>query len=108
MRQQTIGQQFEIEGIGLHSGLKSKLVFKPLAENSGIFFKRSDLPDAPALPALWSKVVDTRNCTCLGSDDKNVVSTIEHLMSALYARGIDNVLVEVSNPELPRDRKSVV
>lgn len=101
MRQQTIGQQFEIEGIGLHSGLKSKLVFKPLAENSGIFFKRSDLPDAPALPALWSKVVDTRNCTCLGSDDKNVVSTIEHLMSALYARGIDNVLVEVSNPELP-------
>ena len=66
MRQQTIGQQFEIEGIGLHSGLKSKLVFKPLAENSGIFFKRSDLPDAPALPALWSKVVDTRNCTCLG------------------------------------------
>lgn len=70
MRQQTIGQQFEIEGIGLHSGLKSKLVFKPLAENSGIFFKRSDLPDAPALPALWSKVVDTRNCTCLGSDDK--------------------------------------
>ena len=78
MRQQTIGQQFEIEGIGLHSGLKSKLVFKPLAENSGIFFKRSDLPDAPALPALWSKVVDTRNCTCLGSDDKNVVSTIEH------------------------------
>ena len=101
MRQQTIGQQFEIEGIGLHSGLKSKLVFKPLAENSGIVFKRSDLPDAPALPALWSKVVDTRNCTCLGSDDKNVVSTIEHLMSALYARGIDNVLVEVSNPELP-------
>lgn len=70
MRQQTIGQQFEIKGIGLHSGLKSKLVFKPLAENGGIVFKRSDLPDAPLLPALWSKEVDTRNCTCLGSDGK--------------------------------------
>ncbi len=101
MQQHTIGQQFEIEGIGLHSGLKSKLVFKPLAENRGIVFKRADLPDAPEIPALWSNVVDTRNCTCLGSDDKNIVSTIEHLMSALYARGIDNVLIEVTNPELP-------
>ncbi len=101
MRQQTIGQQFEIEGIGLHSGLQSKLVFKPLEENAGIVFRRSDLPDAPMLPALWSNVVDTRNCTCIGDGRDHVVGTIEHLMSALYMRGVDNVLIEVNNPELP-------
>ncbi len=101
MQQHTIGQAFELEGIGLHSGLPSKLRFRPLSENSGIVFKRCDLPSQPEIPALWSNVVDTRNCTCLGDGDKNVVGTIEHLMSALYARGIDNLLVEVSNPELP-------
>ena len=82
-------------------GLPSKLKFKPLPENSGISFLRCDLPSQPEIPALWSNVVDTRNCTCLGDGDKNIVGTIEHLMSALYVRGIDNLLVEVSNPELP-------
>lgn len=101
MQQQTIAREFEIEGIGLHSGLKSKMVFKPLPVNSGIVFCRSDVDGKPQIPALWSNVVDTRNCTCLGDKDKNIVSTIEHLMGALYARGIDNILVEVSNPELP-------
>ena len=101
MQQQTIAQEISIEGIGLHSGLKSKMVFKPLPANSGIVFCRSDVDGQPKIKALWSNVVDTRNCTCLGDKDKNIVSTIEHLMSALYVRGIDNVLIEVSNPELP-------
>ena len=101
MQQQTIAREFEIEGIGLHSGLKSKMVFKPMPVNSGIVFCRSDVDGKPQIPALWSNVVDTRNCTCLGDKDKNIVSTIEHLMGALYARGVDNALVEVSNPELP-------
>ena len=101
MQQHTLSQTAEIEGIGLHSGLPSKLVFHPAEPNTGIVFVRSDLPTKPEFPALYSQVVDTRNCTCLGDANKNIVSTIEHLMSVLYILGIDNLKIEVSNPELP-------
>lgn len=100
MRQHTFAQTAEINGKGLHSGLESKLVFHP-ADAGGIVFVRSDLPGRPEFPALYSQVADTRNCTCLGDKDKNVVGTIEHLMSVLYILGIDNARIEVSNAELP-------
>ena len=101
MYQTTFAISAEIKGIGLHSGLESKMTFYPADPDSGIVFVRSDLPDKPRIPALYSNVVDTRNCTCLGDKDKNVVSTIEHLMSVLYIMGIDNAVIEVTNPELP-------
>lgn len=101
MRQHTFAETAEIKGTGLHSGVESKLVFYPAEAGSGIVFVRSDLPEKPELPALYFQVVDTRNCTCLGDKDKNIVSTIEHLMSVLYILGIDNARIEVSNPELP-------
>ena len=101
MYQTTFAISAEIKGIGLHSGLESKMTFYPAEPDSGIVFVRSDLPDKPRIPALYSNVVDTRNCTCLGDKDKNVVSTIEHLMSVLYIMGIDNAVIEVTNPELP-------
>ena len=101
MQQHTLSQKAEINGVGLHSGLASKLVIYPAEPNTGIVFARSDLVSKPELSALYSQVVDTRNCTCLGDADKNIVSTIEHLMSTLYILGIDNAHIEVSNPELP-------
>ena len=101
MYQTTFAISAEIKGIGLHSGLESKMTFYPAEPDSGIVFVRSDLPDKPRIPALYSNVVDTRNCTCLGDKDKNIVSTIEHLMSVLYIMGIDNAIIEVTNPELP-------
>lgn len=101
MWQHTFATTAEIEGVGLHSGLPSKLVFYPADVNMGIVFVRSDLPSKPILNALYSQVVDTRNCTCLGDAEKNIVSTIEHLMATLYILGVDNALIEVSNPELP-------
>lgn len=101
MRQHTFAKTAEIKGRGLHSGLESKLVFHPAAADCGIVFVRSDLPERPEFPALYSHVVDTRNCTCLGNRDKNIVSTIEHLMSVLYILGVDNAKIEVSNAELP-------
>ena len=101
MYQTTFAISAEIKGIGLHSGLESKMTFYPADPDSGIVFVRSDLPDKPRIPALYSNVVDTRNCTCLGDKDKNIVSTIEHLMSVLYIMGIDNAIIEVTNPELP-------
>ena len=100
MNQHTIAQEVSIKGIGLHSGCAVELCLKPAAENSGIVFKRSDLPGQPEVKALYSQVADTRNCTCLAAGDC-IVSTIEHLMAALAVLEIDNLLIEVNDREMP-------
>lgn len=100
MRQQTLKQEIKIEGIGLHSGCPSVLTLKPLAENKGIVFCRTVEGKTVEIPALYNRVVDTRNCTCLAQDGIPV-STIEHLMAALYAAGLDNVEIWCTNQELP-------
>ncbi len=99
--QQTLKSELKISGIGLHSGCSSNLIISPADENSGIIFKRSDLSENPLFPALYSNVADTRNCTCLGTQNGQIVSTIEHIMAALYAYGIDNAVISVDNPEVP-------
>lgn len=99
--QKTLSRKVEIEGVGLHSGLPSRLVINPAPENSGIVFVRSDLEEKNIFPALYSQVVDTRNCTCLGNENKQIVSTIEHIMATLYVLGIDNARIEVNQPEVP-------
>lgn len=99
--QKTFGETFEINGIGLHSGLPSKMTFYPAEADSGIVFVRADLPHKPEFKAVYNQVADTRNCTCLGNAQKEVVSTIEHIMAALYIWGVDNARIEVTNPETP-------
>ena len=99
--QKTLKNSVEINGIGLHSGCKSQIVLHPAEENSGIVFVRSDVKGAKEVPALYSSVADTRNCTCLADTSGNIVSTIEHIMAALYALDIDNLRIEVNNPEMP-------
>lgn len=95
MEQQTFGTTFQIDGIGLHSGQKSTLSFHPACENTGIVFRNNG-----EIKALYTNVSDTKNCTCL-KNEYITVNTIEHLMSALYISEIDNVIIDVSNPELP-------
>ncbi|MDO4162393.1 MAG: UDP-3-O-acyl-N-acetylglucosamine deacetylase [Pseudomonadota bacterium] len=99
--QKTFGEIFEIEGIGLHSGLASKMIFHPAEADTGIVFVRADLPDKPVLQAVYNQVVDTRNCTCLGNANQEIVSTIEHIMATLSVLGVDNARIEVTNPETP-------
>lgn len=99
--QHTIKKPVIIEGIGLHSGCSVKLVLKPAPVDSGVVFKRVDLASKPEIKALYSNVVDTRNCTCLGDEKGNMVSTIEHLMATLRVCQIDNVLIETDNQEIP-------
>ena len=99
--QKTLSRPITIDGIGLHSGCKSRLVLNPAPINHGVVFCRTDLPDKPQFPALYTHVVDTRNCTCLGDSHGNVVSTVEHLMAALAIAGVDNTLIEVNAPEIP-------
>ena len=98
MKQRTIQKPVEVVGIGLHKGVPVKLRLEPLAENSGIVFYRSD--KGISIPLKPENVVDTKMATVIGKDGV-VISTIEHLMSAVYAFGIDNLRIMVDNDEVP-------
>lgn len=99
-KQNTIKQAFSLSGKGLHSGLEITLTFVPAPENHGIKIKRVDLPEKPEMDAVAEYVAETTRGTVLKKGDVQV-STIEHVLSALYALGIDNCLLEVNAPEFP-------
>ncbi|AXX86121.1 MULTISPECIES: UDP-3-O-acyl-N-acetylglucosamine deacetylase [Malaciobacter] len=98
MRQRTIAKSVEILGVGLHKGVPVKMRLEPLDENMGIIFYRSD--EGVSIPLSIENVVDTKMATVIGKDGI-IVSTIEHLLSALYAYGIDNIRVVLDNDEVP-------
>lgn len=100
MKQQTIGKVVSLEGIGLHTGQKAKISLLPALENHGIKFKRVDIEKSAIIPADPNKVVSSKRSTCLQVGDTTIY-TVEHLLSALAAAAIDNVLVEVDGPEIP-------
>ncbi len=99
-KQNTIKQAFTLSGKGLHSGLEITLTFVPAIANYGIKIKRVDLDGAPTMDAVAEYVAETTRGTVLKRGEMQV-STIEHAMSALYAMGIDNCLLEVNAPEFP-------
>lgn len=99
--QYTLKNSIEIKGIGLHSGCDSIIKISPAQENTGIVFQRTDIENTSPIRALYSNVIDTRNCTCIGDSQQNIVSTIEHLMAVLFILGIDNALITINNPEIP-------
>lgn len=98
MKQRTINKSIEIVGIGLHKGVPVKMRLEPLSSNMGIVFYRSD--KAVSIPLKIENVVDTKMATVIGKDGV-VVSTIEHLLSAVYSYGIDNLRVVIDNDEVP-------
>ncbi len=98
MRQTTIQKAVEIVGIGLHKGTPVKLRLEPLEAESGIVFYRSDVD--VAIPLKPESVVDTKMATVIGKNGY-VISTIEHLLSAIYAYGIDNIRVVIEGDEIP-------
>ena len=98
MKQKTIQKPVEVVGIGLHKGVPVRLKLEPLEENSGIVFYRSD--KGVSIPLKPENVVDTKMATVIGKEGA-VVSTIEHLMSAVYSFGIDNLRIIVDNDEVP-------
>ena len=98
MYQTTIKKSVELTGIGLHKGSPVHLRLEPLESNSGIVFYRSDVD--VSIPLIPQNVVDTKMATVIGKEG-HVISTIEHLLSAIYAYGIDNLRVIVSADEVP-------
>lgn len=99
-KQSTIGNSFTLSGKGLHTGLNINANFLPAKENTGIVFRRVDLEEQVEIPALASYVSATERGTVLKKDNASV-STIEHIMSAFMAHGIDNCIIEVNAPEVP-------
>ena len=99
-KQNTLKTPFEFNGQGLHTGAKVTVRVCPAEAGTGIVFCRKDLADTPQIPALAEHVVDTSRGTTIGIGEAKV-STIEHLMSALWTLGIDNARVELDGPEVP-------
>ena len=100
MKQQTLKGRFTLFGKGLHTGLSITVTFNPAPENTGYKIQRIDLEGEPVIDAVAENVVDTQRGTVVAKGDVRV-STIEHGMSALYAMGIDNCLIQVNGPEFP-------
>lgn len=98
--QQTIKQVFSFKGKGLHSGVAVNMRLLPAPVNHGIKFCRVDILEKPIIDAIASNVAGTQRSTVLKNGEFSI-STVEHLMSALFGLGVDNAMVEVDAPELP-------
>jgi UDP-3-O-[3-hydroxymyristoyl] N-acetylglucosamine deacetylase len=103
LKQTTLGDRITLSGIGVHSGAPVEMTLHPAEADTGIVFIRSDLTDGHMRPirARREAVNATELCTVVGEPSGASVSTIEHLMAALAAMGVDNIRVELDGPEIP-------
>ena len=101
LNQKTIKKAVTLSGVGLHSGKQVKVCVKPSAPDTGIVFKRVDLKGDNLIYPNFLNVSNTELNTTISNNSGIKVSTIEHLMGALFGIGIDNVLVEIDNEEVP-------
>jgi UDP-3-O-[3-hydroxymyristoyl] N-acetylglucosamine deacetylase len=99
--QRTIQKEISVIGVGLHSGCRVKLTLKPAPVDFGIVFVRTDLSNQPQIKCHPFLVNDTRLSSTLIDDNNVKIGTVEHLMSAFACFGIDNIVVELSAPEMP-------
>lgn len=99
--QQTLASSVTYEGIGLHSGKPVKITLHPAAEDTGIRFLRTDLPEAQYINAKVGNVTDTNRATTIANEQKEYVVTVEHLLASLNMLDIDNCFIEISSPEPP-------
>jgi UDP-3-O-[3-hydroxymyristoyl] N-acetylglucosamine deacetylase/3-hydroxyacyl-[acyl-carrier-protein] dehydratase len=99
-KQQTIGTEAVVEGKGLHTGAPARVRFLPAEPNTGIRFCRTDLPERPEIKATLEHIASTDRGTTLQRGEASV-STVEHLLAAVSALELDNLLIEVDGPEIP-------
>lgn len=100
IKQTTLKGSFSLCGKGLHTGLSLTVTFNPAPDNHGYKVQRIDLEGEPIIEAVAERVIETTRGTVLGKGDARV-STVEHALSALYALGVDNCLIQVNGPEFP-------
>ena len=101
LTQKTVSKKISLDGIGIHTGVKAHLDILPANPNSGIIFKRVDIEKNNIIIPTYNNVVDATLCTTISNDYGVKVSTIEHLMGALYGLGIDNAIIEINSQEVP-------
>ena len=101
LTQKTIKKEVSFSGVALHSGLNVNIRIKPAAENFGIVFKRTDLIKNNIIYPNFMNVTNTSLNTTVENEFGSKISTIEHLMGALFGLGIDNALIEIDNEEVP-------
>ena len=99
-KQRTIKNPVTLSGVGLHTGNKSNMTFKPAPENSGIVFKRIDLPGSPEIPADIDHVIDISRGTTIAKEGAEV-HTVEHVLASIMGSEIDNIVVELDSNEPP-------
>ena len=99
--QKTLNKKVTFSGISLHAGVVTTINLLPAKINHGIVFKRVDLNNSKPIPALWNNVKVANLCTMINNYKGESICTIEHLMFALYALQITNVIIEVDGPEIP-------
>ena len=99
--QKTLSQSVSFKGVGLHSGKKVKINVIPAKDNEGIVFKRIDLAKNNLIKANFANVSSAKLCTTLKNNYDVKVSTVEHLLAALYLADIDNAIIEIDNSEVP-------
>ena len=92
LKQNTLNSSFSLSGKGLHTGLDLTLTFNPAPANHGYKIQRVDLPGQPIIEAIAENVIDTQRGTVLGKGEARC-STVEHALAALYAHGVDHVLM---------------
>ncbi|MAI76879.1 MAG: UDP-3-O-[3-hydroxymyristoyl] N-acetylglucosamine deacetylase [Pelagibacteraceae bacterium TMED65] len=100
-RQKTLKSKITFTGIGLHTGNKVKMTLNPAPIETGIVFRKQIEGKTEEIKANYKNVVSTRLCTVLSDINGNSVSTVEHILSALYAYEIDNVFIDINSNEIP-------
>ncbi len=99
--QTTLNTPVSFEGVGLHSGLNTKITILPAEADQGIIFKRVDLKKNNLVQANYTNVSSAKLCSTLKNEKGVKVSTVEHLLAALYIANIDNAIIEIDNEEVP-------
>ena len=101
LKQKTLKKEINLSGVGLHSGNNVNIKLVPQRPNTGIYFKRTDLFSNNIIYPSVFNVSSASYCTKISNEFGTSVSTIEHLMAALYGKGVDNLLVEIDAEEIP-------
>ena len=100
MNQKSIKNSATISGIGIHTGVHTNLTLLPAKENTGIRFIRTDLEGKPIIPASLDNILSTNRSTNLKANNAEI-HTVEHILASIVAEGIDNIIIEVDNMEIP-------
>ena len=101
LKQKTLKKEISLSGVGLHSGKKVNIKLIPQRPNTGVYFKRTDIKSNNIIYPSVFNVSSASYCTKISNDYGVSVSTIEHLMAALYGKGVDNLLIEIDSEEVP-------